>query len=123
MWESNMTITVLVVDDEPANIDLIKGILPDNVKVKAALKGAIALKLVSKQIPDLILLDLVMPELDGFQTLQKLRESEAGKNVPVAIISGNAEQSDIELGQEMGAIAHLQKPIQPQELLNIINQL
>lgn len=118
-----MTVTVLVVDDEPANIDLIKGVLPEGVRVKAALKGTIALKLVSKDVPDLILLDLIMPELDGFQTLQKLRELEAGKNIPVAIISGNAEPSDIEFGQKLGAIAHLQKPIQPQELLNIINQL
>ena len=49
-----MTKTVLIVDDEPANIDLLKGLMPENVKIKAATKGEVALKLVGKQLPDLL---------------------------------------------------------------------
>lgn len=118
-----MELTVLVVDDEPANIDLVKGILPEEFKVKAALKGEIALKLLSKQVPDLVLLDLVMPGLSGFETLQQIRLLPNGHEIPVVIISGNASDSDLDKGKELGAIAHLMKPIDPNQLLTIIKSL
>ena len=118
-----MELTVLVVDDEPSNIDLIKGILPEECKVKAALKGEIALKLLSKQVPDLVLLDLMMPGLSGFDTLQRIRQLPNGQQIPVVIISGNASEDDINKGKELGTIAHLMKPINPDQLLTIIKSL
>ena len=114
---------MLVVDDEPANIDLVKGILPETIKVKAALKGEVAIKLVGKQMPDLIVLDLIMPGLSGFETLAQIRKLDTGQQVPVVIISGNAQQSDIEQGQQLGVIGHLQKPIKATELLAIVDKL
>lgn len=115
-----MNKTLLIVDDEPANIDLLKGLLPPNIKVKAALKGEIAVKLITKSAPDLILLDLIMPGLDGFQTLQKIRELPDGGLINVAIVSGNDSPADIQKGQELGAVAHLKKPIDAKLLASVI---
>ena len=115
--------TVLVVDDEPANIHLIKGILPADIKLKAATSGAIALKQLTKSQPDVILLDLVMPEMDGFETLAKLKAMPECQQIPVIIISGNASSQDIEKTTELGALSHLQKPISKDQLMALLNDL
>ncbi|MCJ8318851.1 MAG: response regulator [Colwellia sp.] len=117
-----MTKIAFVVDDEPANIDLIKGLLPKDVKVKAALSGEIALKQLSKKLPDILFLDLLMPKMDGFETLKAIRELPEGDSLPVLIISGNASEMDIEKGKVLGAIGHLTKPVDSQKLASYISQ-
>ena len=115
--------TVLVVDDEPANIHLIKGILPEDIKLKAATSGTIALKQLAKSQPDVILLDLIMPEMDGFETLAKIKSMPECQHIPVIIISGNASLQDIEKTTELGALSHLQKPISKERLMVLLNNL
>lgn len=117
-----MTKIAFVVDDEPANIDLIKGLMPEGVKVKAALSGEIALKQLSKKFPDIVFLDLLMPQMDGFETLKAIRELPDGHSLPVLIISGNASEADIEKGKTLGAIGHLTKPVDSNKLAEFINQ-
>jgi putative two-component system response regulator len=117
-----MAISILIVDDEPGNIDLLKGIIPENVKVKAALKGEIAIKLCSKQMPDILFLDLIMPGLNGFETLQQIRALPGGQALPVVIISGNANPEDIEKGRSLKVIDHIAKPVQPEKVLSFIQQ-
>lgn len=117
-----MSKIAFVVDDEPANIDLIKGLLPDNVKVKAALSGEIALKQLSKKFPDILFLDLLMPQMDGFETLQAIRALPNGDQLPVLIISGNASDADIQKGKSLGAIGHLTKPVDSEKLNAFITQ-
>ncbi len=117
-----MTKVAFVVDDEPANIELIKGLMPEGVKVKAALSGEIALKQLSKKFPDIVFLDLLMPQMDGFETLQAIRELPHGENLPVLIISGNASDTDIEKSKALGAIGHLVKPVDGEKLASYINQ-
>ncbi len=117
-----MTKIAFVVDDEPANIDLIKGLMPDGVKVKAALSGEIALKQLSKKLPDIVFLDLVMPQMDGFETLQEIRKLPGGDSLPVLIISGNCNDTDIDKGKALGAIGHLTKPVDSEKLATYICQ-
>ena len=120
--ESLVTKIAFVVDDEPANIDLIKGLMPEGVKVKAALSGEIALKQLAKKFPDIVFLDLLMPKMDGFATLQAIRKLPEGDSLPVLIISANASETDIERGKALGAIGHLIKPIDSNKLAVFINQ-
>jgi len=117
-----VTKIAFVVDDEPANIELIKGLMPKGVKVKAALSGEIALKQLSKKMPDIVFLDLLMPQMDGFETLQAIRELPGGDTLPVLIISGNANETDVEKGKTLGVIGHLTKPIDSNKLAVFLNQ-
>jgi len=112
--------SVLVVDDEPANIHLIKGILPSEIKIRAAISGKVALKQLAKSQPDLILLDLLMPEMDGFETLAQIKQIPECQQIPVIVVSGNANAEDIERTKALGAMAHLLKPINQQDLLALI---
>lgn len=110
--------TVLIVDDEPANIDLIKGILPSTVKCKAAVSGQIALKLLTKQVPDLIFLDLIMPGMDGIETLSAIREQPELQNTPVIIVSGNKNDEQMAKLEAMGISGYVTKPIDSEMLLD-----
>lgn len=117
-----VTKIAFVIDDEPANIELIKGLMPEGVKVKAALSGEVALKQLSKKMPDIVFLDLIMPQMDGFETLKAIRELPGGSSLPVLIISGNTNEADVEKGKALGAIGHLTKPIDSNKLAIFINQ-
>jgi len=116
--------TVLVVDDEPSNIDLIKGVLPEGVKVKAATNGALALKIAQKvPPPDVILLDVMMPEMDGHEVCQRLKADPATSNIPVVFLSGNDSPDEISKGMEMGALAYLSKPVNPDALNEVLGKI
>lgn len=118
--------SVLVVDDSAANIELCKAlismIMPQQIKVKAALSGEIAIKQISKSMPDLLILDLIMPELSGFETLRAIRELPFGKQLPALIISGNNNPEDISQGKSLGVIGHLTKPIDANILASYLRQ-
>ena len=119
-----MTKTILIVDDEPTNIDVLKGILPNHYKVKAALKGEVAIKLCQKQIPDLIFMDLLMPGLSGLEVIEQLRTEPNTEKVPIIIVSGNSVEHTANEQEQLHVLAHLQKPINQQALNNVlINQL
>ena len=108
--------SILVVDDEPANIDLLQGILSPYYQVKVAPTGHIALKVVEQFTPDLILLDIMMPGEDGLSLCRNLR---AGKhrNTPVLMLTARNDETDRIIGLEMGADDYLPKPLSPRELL------
>ena len=76
MNEQEKRPVVLAVDDTPENLDVVKGLLTSKFIVKAAVNGMMALKIVEKQPPDLILLDIRMPGMDGFEVCRKLKENE-----------------------------------------------
>lgn len=119
-----MTKTILIVDDEPTNIDVLKGVLPNHYKVKAALKGEVAIKLCQKQIPDLIFMDLFMPGLSGLEVIEQLRTEPNTEKVPIIIVSGNSAEHTANEQAQLDVLAHLQKPINQQALNNVlINQL
>ena len=114
--------TVLIVDDEPSNIDLIAGILKGSYKTKAAPKGQIALAVCRKVPPDLVLLDLKMPEMDGFQVITELKKDPATADIPVIFISGEQDPGDVAKGKELGAVDFQFKPVEPAKLLAAVEK-
>jgi putative two-component system response regulator len=105
---------VLVVDDTPANLALVSSLLKDLYMVKVANRGARALQVAaSKPVPDLILLDIMMPEMDGYEVIVKLKENPETADIPVIFLTAKAEVEDEQKGFELGAIDYITKPISP----------
>jgi signal transduction histidine kinase len=109
--------SLLVVDDTPANIDVLVDLLSPEYRIRVAMNGKIALALCEKETPDLILLDIIMPEMDGYEICQKLKEMEETQNVPIIFITAKGETEDETKGLELGAVDYISKPITPAILL------
>jgi putative two-component system response regulator len=106
--------TVLVVDDTPDNLSLMSGLLKDDYKVKVANNGEKALKIASSDTPpDLILLDIMMPGMDGYEVCRSLKRNPATVNIPVIFLTAKAEVEDEKRGLDMGAVDYITKPISP----------
>lgn len=104
--------TVLVVDDIPDNIKLIHGILSEQYIVRAATSGVKALELVRVEpLPSLILLDVMMPNLDGFQTCCRLKLDPITKDIPVIFVTAKTDTIDEKTGLELGGVDYITKPI------------
>lgn len=110
--------TILVIDDAPENIDLLTGILSDTYKVKATIDGAKALKIAEKAPPDLILLDIMMPNMDGYEVCRRLKQNPVTKNIPVIFVTAKEEEKDEEFGFEVGCVDYITKPISPPIVLS-----
>ena len=110
--------TLLVVDDTPDNLSLMSGILKDTYKVKVANSGEKALKIAETDSPpDLILLDIMMPGMDGYQTCIRLQTHANTRHVPIIFLTAKAEVEDETYGLELGAVDYITKPITPSILL------
>ena len=106
--------TVLIVDDTPANISLLAGLLKDSYRTVVAKSGEQALtRVFSGQLPDLILLDILMPGIDGYEVCRRLKEDPRSKYIPVIFISAMDNTGDEEKGLEVGAVDYITKPISP----------
>lgn len=115
---------ILVVDDTPDNIQLLSGLLKDSYKVKAATSGDRALVVANKAPqPDLILLDVVMPGMDGHAVCKQLKEDEATRQIPVVFVSGNTSEDEIKQGMDLGAAGYLGKPVDPSQLTNLVKEI
>ena len=107
-------LTVLVVDDEAFNVDYLLQELEDfGVKTIAAANGVEALAQVEEHSPDLVLLDIMMPRMDGFEVLAKMKSDAATRDIPIVIISAHSDMPHILKGIEMGAEDYLPKPFDP----------
>ena len=110
--------TLLIVDDGPENLKLLCDYLRiSGFTVSVADNGQDALKQAVELKPDLILLDVVMPMMDGFETCQYLKEDEQTKNIPVIFMTALVNTADKVRGFELGAVDHITKPLQPEEVL------
>lgn len=105
--------TILAVDDTLANIDVLKGVLSQDYVVQAALSGKVALKIIEKHKPDLILLDIMMPDMDGYEVCQILKSQEATKDIPVIFLTAKIQEDDETKGLSLGAVDYITKPISP----------
>ena len=106
--------TILVVDDTPDNLDLMGDLLMNDYKVKIANSGKKALEIVQTgQSPDLILLDIMMPEMDGYEVCSVLKSDEKTKNIPVIFLTAKTNSIDEQKGFEIGAVDYITKPISP----------
>ena len=110
--------TVLVVDDTPDNLFLMKNLLQDHYRVKLASTGEQALKLAeSDSPPDMILLDIMMPAMDGYEVCRLLKQSHRTMGIPVIFLTARSEVEDEEKGLELGAVDYITKPICPSIVL------
>jgi len=106
--------SVLVVDDSPDNLSLMSGLLKDEYRVKVANNGARALKIAqSERPPDLILLDVMMPCMDGYEVCRQLKDDARTRNIPIIFLTARSEAADEQLGLELGAVDYITKPISP----------
>ncbi len=106
--------TILVVDDTPDNLTLMSGLLKDNYRVKIANNGARALKIAESDTPpDLILLDIMMPEMDGYEVCRRLKADVKTRDIPVIFLTAKTEVVDETHGFELGASDYITKPISP----------
>jgi sigma-B regulation protein RsbU (phosphoserine phosphatase) len=104
---------ILAVDDTPENLDVVKGILASSYTVKAAINGSMALKIAEKQAPDLILLDIMMPDMNGYEVCQRLKSNPATKDIPVIFLTAMDQTTDEASGFELGAADYITKPVNP----------
>ncbi|QKE64253.1 response regulator [Aquipseudomonas campi] len=105
---------VLVVDDTPENLELMSELLLGSYRVKVASNGAKALRIAAGDPqPDLILLDIMMPEMDGYEVCQRLKADPATAQIPVVFLTAKTEQADEQHGFDLGAVDYITKPISP----------
>ena len=115
--------TVLVVDDTPDNLSLMAGLLKDQYKVKVANHGDKGLKIAqSGQPPDLILLDIMMPDLDGYEVCRRLKADAATRDIPVIFLTAKSTPTDIEKGLALGANFYITKPFSGLDLVRKVRQ-
>ena len=106
--------TILLVDDTPANIQVANSILKDDYKIRIATSGPKALELTKVQPrPDLILLDIMMPEMDGYEVCASLKANVETKDIPVIFLTGKTDAEDETRGFEVGAVDYIHKPFSP----------
>jgi CheY-like chemotaxis protein len=115
---------ILICDDDPVILRLLQVNLElEGYEVLQAHHGEEALEIAAAEHPDLIILDIMMPRLDGYQTAERLKASDGTKEIPVVFVSAKAQQSDIEKGKSYGVADYLTKPFDPTDLLEIVERL
>jgi len=115
--------TILVVDDQPENIDVLSNLLRGKYRVKAATSGEKALEVVKKSNnPDLVLLDIMMPGIDGYEVCKRLKADSVTKDIPVIFVSALQNESDKDKAFECGAVGYIEKPINPDKVLKSVHE-
>ncbi len=104
---------ILIVDDEPTNLKVLKQVLQADYRLSFAKSGADALELATRELPDLILLDVMMPEMTGYEACQQLKAQPATQYIPVIFVTALKDEVDETKGFESGAVDYITKPITP----------
>lgn len=116
---------ILCIEDEPEMIDLIRLILGRRgFEVKGANGGVQGLEMIRKEKPDLILLDLMMPDMDGWEVYQQIKADEKTRDIPVVVVTAKAQSIDKVLGLHIAKVDdYIAKPFQPQDLLASVERV
>jgi diguanylate cyclase (GGDEF)-like protein len=122
--------TLLIVDDDNSSLMMLSHILEKEYTIRVASDGVSAIRIAEKYVPDLILLDIIMPEMDGYQVFNELYHSEKTSHVPVIFITGLNKNNDEKKGLELGAVDYISKPfddtivkLRVHHQIRIVNQL
>ena len=109
---------IFIIDDNPSNVKVLSEILKSfGYKTLVAMDGLSGIQKITKALPDLILLDILMPEIDGFETCQRLKQSEVTRDIPVIFMTALASTPDKVKGLKLGAVDYITKPFQQEELI------
>jgi len=111
---------ILVADDEPAVRSLVCSMLDKNYTVIVASDGEEAIRMARLQKPDLILMDIMMPKVDGYIACYAIKSDPALNNIPVVMLTGIGHELNVKLSQQFGADGYLKKPFKLQELMEVI---
>lgn len=112
--------TVMIVDDALSNISLFSELLKDDYNIRIALNGEKAIRLIEAEQPDIILLDVMMPVMDGYETCRILKADEKLKDIPIIFLTAKSEVEDENIGLSLGAVDYITKPVNPQIFLSRI---
>ena len=116
---------ILCVEDEPEMIDLMRLILGRRgFDVKGASGGVEGLRMIRQELPDLVLLDLMMPDMDGWEVYQQMKADEKTKHIPVIVVTAKAQSIDKVLGLHIAKVDdYITKPFSPQDLMNSVEKV
>ena len=114
---------VLVIEDNPVNMELITQLLEDDYELVTAENGAIGLEKFRSEKPDLVLLDLSMPVMDGWEVLTHVGQDPALQTTPIVVLTAHAMKSDRDAALEAGAARFLTKPVDEDELFDVVEEL
>jgi len=115
---------ILVVDDEPELVDMVKMRLEANdYEVITAFDGQKALEVARREKPDFIILDLMLPKMDGYKVCGLLKADTRYNKIPIVMFTAKAQEKDMKLGKEVGADAYITKPFEPEVLLGKVKEL
>jgi DNA-binding response OmpR family regulator len=125
MDDNKSTKHILCIEDEPEMIDLIRLILGRRgYDVSGAAGGKAGLLAVRENLPDLVLLDLMMPDMDGWEVYQQMKANESTRHIPVIVVTARAQSIDKVLGLHIAKVDdYIAKPFSPQELLNSVEKI
>lgn len=125
MHQKDENLILLYIEDDPEMIDLVSMIISRRgFQIRGASGGRKALELIKSQKPDLILLDLMMPDMDGWEVYQQLKSKEETRNIPVIVITAKAQPVDRVLGLHIAKVdGYITKPFHPQELLESVDRV
>ena len=113
--------SILIIDDNDINIELLRSLLEDKYSIFTAKGGLEGLELAKSELPDLILLDVSMPDMDGYMVCDALKENVHTRNIPVIFVTAMDDMEDEARGLELGAIDYITKPFQVEEVLARVN--
>lgn len=115
---------ILLIDDHDSVLKLLEAVLKvRNYEVCYASSGAEGLEMAQKESPDLVLLDVMMPGMDGFKVCQALKQADATKSIPVVFLTARGEDTDREMGQRVGGEGFIKKPFRSSDLMTTISEL
>lgn len=115
---------ILLVDDNPIILEIEKSVLKvENYDIETALDGVEALEKVDSFRPDLVLLDIMMPQMDGFQVARSMKENEKTREIPIVMVTAKRRPEDMNEGYLEGAAGYITKPFKSEELLKVVEIL
>ena len=115
---------ILIVDDKLEVVELVTATLEgEGYQIISASDGREALEKIGKEKPDLVLLDIVMPKMDGLEALSQLKKDPVLKEIPIIMLTAKGQKSDQEKGKELGATGYIIKPFSPSALLKRIEEI
>jgi two-component system cell cycle response regulator len=124
LGENLQSCEVLIVDDNPQNAELLQAYLePIECKVRIAIDGVDALEKISAASPDIVLLDIMMPRMSGFEVCRRIKDNPETRDIPVVMVTALNEMGDVEKGIDSGADDFLSKPVNKLELLTRVKSL